>query len=103
MSGLLGKADLEADTHTDIYTVPTARITTANINLCNRTETPVTVCIALHDGVLADADYLEYDTSIPAHGVLERTGLVMSAGETITTCASADGVSVRVYGFEEDE
>jgi len=103
MSGLLGKADLEADTNTDIYTVPPGTLTTANINLCNRTDNTVTVSIALHDGVLTDADYLECDASIPAHGVLERTGLVMSAGETIITCASAAGVSVRVYGFEEDE
>jgi len=103
MSGRLGTADLEADTNTDIYTVPAARITTANINLCNRTETPVTASIALHDGVLTDADYLECDAPIPPHGVLERTGVVMSAGETIVVCVSSVGVSVRVHGFEEDE
>jgi len=103
MSGLLGRADLEADTNTDLYTVPAARLATVNINLCNRTDTPVSASIALHDGVLTDADYLECDAPIPAHGVLERTGLVMSAGETILAYASSAGVSVRVHGFEEDE
>jgi len=103
MSGRLGTADLEADTNTDVYTVPANAIATVNINVCNRTANTVTASIALHDGVLTEADYLECDAPIPAHGVLERTGLVMSAGETIVTCASAAGVSVRVHGFEEGE
>jgi len=102
MSGLLGKANLAADTNTAIYTVPADKIATANINLCNRTDSEITARIAVRNGPMTDADYLEYDTSIPAHGVLERSGIVMSAGETIVTYASTAGVSVRVHGFEEN-
>jgi len=103
MSGRLGKANLAANTNTDLYTVPADTIATANINLCNRTDSEITARIAIRNGDLGDADYLEYDTSIPAHGVLERSGMVMSAGETIVAYASAAGVSVRVHGFEENE
>jgi len=102
MSGILGKADLEAATNTDIYTVSSDTFATANINLCNRTDSAITARIAIRSGALDDADYLEYDTSIPAHGVLERSGIVLSAGETIVAYASAVGVSVRVHGFEEN-
>jgi len=102
MSGFLGKADLAATANTDLYTVPAGKITTANINLCNRTNVAITARIAIRSDALGDADYLEYDTSIPPHGVLERSGMVLSAGETIVAHASAAGVSVRVHGFEEE-
>jgi len=103
MSGRLGKADLAADTNTAVYTVPADTVATANINLCNRTDTAVTVRIAIHEDVLDEADWLEYDAPLPAYGVLERTGLALSSGETLTVHASGAGVSVRVHGFEEGE
>jgi len=105
MSGLLGKADLEADTNTDIYTVPADRIATVNISLCNRADTPHRVHIALSDHPTDTdvADYIEYDTSIPAHGILERTGIVLSAGERVVVWADDYLVSVRVHGFVENE
>jgi hypothetical protein len=100
-SGILGKAALAAGTNTNLYTVPAGKVTTANINLCNRTSASVTVRIAIRSTVQTDADYIEYDTTLPANGVLERTAIVLAAGEIITVYASADGVSARVHGFEE--
>jgi len=101
MSGRLSKANLAVNTNTELYTVPFSRITTANITLCNRTGAAIPVRIAVRSGTLNNADYIEYDTPIPAHGVLERSGIVMSAGETIVAYASAAGISIRVHGFEE--
>jgi len=103
MSGLLGKADLAADTSTDLYTVPTQTIATVNLNLCNRSADAVSVRIAVHIGTLTDADYLEYDSMIPPRGLLERTGLAMSAGETLTVRATGTGISARAHGFEENQ
>lgn len=100
-SGKLGKAALAAAADTDLYTVPAGTVATANINLCNRTTSAVTVRLAIRSAALADADYIEYDAALPANGVLERTGIALSAGETITVRASAAGVSARVHGFEE--
>ena len=100
-SGRLGSAALAAAADTDLYTVPAGTVATVNINLCNRTAGAITVRIAIRAGALADAHYIEYDTSIPANGVLERTGLAMSAGEIITVRAASAGISARAHGFEE--
>ena len=100
-SGKLGKAALAATTDTDLYTVPAGTVATANINLCNRTSAAVTVRISIRSAALADADYIEYDAKLPANGVIERTGIALSAGEIVTVRASAPGVSARVHGFEE--
>ena len=100
-SGRFGKANPAANADADVYTVPPGMVTTANVCFCNRTAAPVSVRLAVRSGPLADSDYLEYGTTIPANGILERTGIAMTAGEIITVRASAAGVSVRAHGFEE--
>lgn len=100
-SGRLGKADLTATTDVDVYTVPAGVVATANVSLCNRGTAPVTVRVAVRSGTLVDSDFIEFDSEIPPNGVLERTGIALSAGEVITCRADLSGVSVRVHGFEE--
>jgi len=100
-SGLLGKADLAATTDTSIYTVPESIVATVNINLVNRTAAAITIRLSIGAASPADEDFIEYDTSIPAYGVLERSGLVMGAAEVLVARASAVGVSIRAYGFTE--
>ncbi|MDO5609479.1 MAG: hypothetical protein Q4G62_01625 [Pseudomonadota bacterium] len=100
-SGRFGNADLQANTDVDLYTVPVGTVATANINLCNRSESPVRARIAIRSGALGSAHYLEYDALIPPNGVLGQTGVAMSPGEIITVRASAAGVSARAHGFEE--
>ena len=87
------------------YTVPASRKATVNISLCNITAAPIVVRLAHIDGAiaaLADEDYLEYGFSLPANGVLERTGITMRATHTLIASALALGVSVMVTGIEED-
>jgi len=103
MSGLLGKANLAANTDTSLYTVPADTVATVNLNLCNRSATAVSVRVAVHTDTLTNADYLEYDSLIPPRGLLERTGLAMSSGETLTVHANGEGISARTHGFEENE
>lgn len=100
-SGKLGTAALAAAVNTDLYTVPAATVATVNISLCNRTAAPIAVRVAVRTGALGDAHYIEYDASIPGNGVLERTGIAVSAGEVVTVYAAAAGISARVHGFEE--
>lgn len=103
--GRLAAADLAATTDTSVYSVPAARKATVTISICNRNATAVTVRLAHIDGAIgdvADADYLEYGTSIPANGVLERTAMTMTATHTLLGYASGTGVSVVVFGIEED-
>ena len=100
-SGKLGTAALAAAVTTDLYTVPMAAVATVNLNLCNRTAAAIAVRVAVRSGALAEDHYIEYDAKVPANGVLERTGIVMSAGEVLTVRAAAAGISVRAHGFEE--
>lgn len=100
-SGRLGKADLAAATDTDLYTVPAGTVATANVSFCNRTGAPIRVRLAVRNGALTNADYLEFDAEVPANGVLERTAIACEAGEIITARASAVGVSAVVRGWEE--
>lgn len=100
-SGRLGKASIAANTDADVYTVPAGIVAAANVNICNTGAAAVKVRLAIRSGALAAADYIEHDADVPAGGVLERTGLALTAGETVVVRASASGVSVRVHGFEE--
>ena len=101
-SGRFGKANLPANADTDLYTCPPGKNATATVAFCNRTAAPIKVRLAVRAAAIADSDYLEYETEIPANGVLERNQIALTAGEIITVRANAAGVSVRAHGFEED-
>jgi hypothetical protein len=103
-SGRLGAEDLLAATNTLIYTGPTDTIATVSVNICNRNSDIVAIRLAVLDGAigtLANEDYIEYDTDLNANGVLERTGLVIAATQTIVAYSDTANVSVQVYGWEE--
>lgn len=100
-TGILGTADLALTTNTALYVVPADTFTVANLTLCNRGATTVTVRVALSaTGTPSNSEYIEYDVEIPAKGVLERTGLVLDATKNIVVYASATGVSAVTYGIE---
>nr|WP_288359413.1 hypothetical protein [uncultured Pseudomonas sp.] len=101
-SGLLGKASLAANTDTVLYTAPAGTVTTTTVNFCNTTSAAINVRLAVTSAAaVAAADYLEYDFSLPANGVLERTGIVLSPAEVLFARASSAGVTVQARGFEE--
>lgn len=98
----LGTAAPAAATNTTVYTVPTAKSVVANMNVCNTTATPITINIAISaTAAPTTGEYIEYGVSIPANGVLERTALIMEAGENVVVYASTVGLAVRIYGIEE--
>ena len=101
-SGTLGQADLVAITNTAVYTVPAGKVASFNVNVLNRTASNVTVRMAISaTNSPANSEFLEYEATVPANGVMERTGLVASAGKNLIVYASSTGVSVNVFGFEE--
>jgi hypothetical protein len=100
-SGILGTADLPANTNTVVYTCPANTFTVATLSLCNRSTATVTVRVALAtSGTPGVSEYIEYDVEIGAKGVLERSSLVLDATKTIVVEASAISVSAVVYGIE---
>jgi len=106
-SGILGSVYIDGTTNavnTDVtvYTVPASMLTSCNVNVCNQTGSAVNVYLAVTNGASpASADWIEYKTSVPAYGVLERTGLVLQAGAKVFIRSEQTGVSCVVTGIEE--
>lgn len=100
-TGLLGQAALAATTNTTVYTVPATTFTVFSVSVLNRGTTAVAIRIALAaTATPTNAEYIEYDVTIGANGVLERTGLMMDAGKRLVVYASNANVSVSAFGIE---
>jgi hypothetical protein len=100
-TGRLGVADLSAATNTTLYTVPANTFSVVTLSVVNRSASAVTIRIAMSSSATpADSEYLEYDTSLSAKGVLERTGVVIDAGKLLVVRSSAASVNAVVYGIE---
>jgi hypothetical protein len=97
-TGKIGSADLAANTDTLLGTADENMV--ANVCLVNRGASAVKVRVAVGVGASpANADYLEYDASVPANGVLERTGLAVSTGEKLWVRSDTAAVSARAHGL----
>ncbi|MCP4343300.1 MAG: hypothetical protein GY799_31600, partial [Desulfobulbaceae bacterium] len=96
--------DLNATTNTTVYTVPASTVSVVNVNICNRNASSIVVRLAHLNGAigtLGNEDYIEYDETIGANGILERTGIAMAATHTIMAYSDTANVSVQVWGLEE--
>jgi hypothetical protein len=81
--------------------VPVDTFAVVTVSICNRGASPCTVQLAICDTATPGTDeYLEFDTSLSAKGVLERTGVVIDAGKLLVVRSSATSVNAVVYGIE---
>lgn len=100
-TGRLGAEDVSATTNTTVYTCPADTYAVVAVNLCNRGTSTAAIRVAVADtDIPSAAEYIEYDADIFANNVLERTGIVLSAGQRIVAFSSAANVSVVVVGIE---
>jgi hypothetical protein len=91
-TGRLGASDLSSGALTSVYTTP---------NLCNRGNQATSIRIAVADLATPTAgEYIEYDTEVLSKGVLERTGIVLAAGQIIVCYASGPNISAVAMGIE---
>lgn len=100
-TGRLGTANLVAGTLTTLYTVPTDTFAVISVSFVNRGNTLLTVRLAAAaTDTPTDDEFLEFDTELFGKGVLERTGIILGAGQKIVARASAAGVSAVAFGIE---
>lgn len=102
-SGKLGIAQLSAGADTIVYTVPAGNLAVVNFNMVNlsaTTDAYVTVSIS-EDSSPSAGEYIEYSARLNPSGVLERTGIAMSAGEKLIFNSDINNVNIRVHGIEE--
>jgi len=100
-TGRLGVADLAAATNTTLYTVPASTFSVVTVSVCNRGASAATIQLAVSSSSTpALSEYLEFDVSLAAKGVLERTGIVLDAGKLLVVRSSAISVNAVVYGIE---
>jgi len=102
-SGILGQAALSASTNTTVYTVPASTHAVVNISVVNRSSAAAAaVRLALSTtGSPGNAEWIEYDVSVPKNGVLERTAISLNASKNIVAYTAGSDVSVSVYGIEQ--
>lgn len=88
--------------NTSLYYVPANTYSVFNVSFTNTSTNPVTIRLGLATSASpTTTDWIEYDTTIVAKGVFERTGLVLQAGMYVVGLASTGSVvNATVYGIE---
>jgi len=103
-TGRLGTANITTTGATTAYTVPAATFSVVSVNIVNRSSSAAALIrMAVSSSGTPGADeWIEFDSSLVANGVLERTGIVMDTGKLIVvqTPTSTPTLSVVVYGIE---
>lgn len=104
-TGRLGTANITtASTNTTVYTVPASTFSVVSVNIVNRSSSATAqIRLAVSSSATPTIDeWIEYDSSLVANGVLERTGIVVDAGKlvVVNTPTASPTLSVMVYGIE---
>jgi hypothetical protein len=100
-TGRLGANDLASGTDATVYTCPTDTYTVASVSFVNRGSGPTTLRLAIADlDTPTNGEYLEWETELLPKNVLERTGLMLGAGQKIVVRSSQANVSCVAFGIE---
>lgn len=103
-TGRLSTANITSTSASTVYTVPAATFSVVSVNIVNRSSSAAALIrLAVATSASPNADeWIEFDSSLVANGVLERTGIVVKTGELIViqTTTATPTLSVVVYGIE---
>ena len=103
-TGRLGTANITTTAATTVYTVPASTFSVVSVNIVNRSSSAaalIRLAVSATSTPAAD-EWIEFDSSLVANGVLERTGIVVDAGKLIVvqTTTATPSLSVVAYGIE---
>lgn len=100
--GRLGTARLAANTDTVVYTVPSGMQASISVNAVNMgaSDAILKIAISLSDTVSA-GDYIEMSTLEANGDIVERSAIILSAGERVIVNSTMGNIDIRVHGVEE--
>ena len=100
-TGRLGAEELLVDTDTTLYQCPSDQFAIVTANICNKGTEPALISVAVCTLETPDpAEFLEFETSLLPHNILERTSIMMSADQYLVVKSDSLNVSAVAYGFE---
>jgi hypothetical protein len=104
-SGTYARVALNASGNTVIVpAIAAGNTAVVTVNVVNTGTTPAVIRLAItstaNTPAANNSEYFEFNTAIAAFGVLERTGIVLSSGLSITAFANTTGVVAQTYGLE---
>ena len=93
---------LAANTDTTIFQPGPGVAGSYTVSLANRTSAAINVRLGLSASGTVDwtTDSLEFDVSLPANGVIERSGIAVGNPNALHARASATGVTFVVFGAD---
>jgi len=101
--GRLAKSNPIADTITTVYTCPAGFFSVITVSLLNYTDSATTFKLSVVETANASpivSDFLEYDTVLSSKNIIERSGIVLGAGQKIVVSSPTSGCIINVYGIE---
>jgi hypothetical protein len=104
-TGRLGTANITSTANTTVYgPVAAATFAVVSVNIVNRSSSATALIkVAVSSSATPGLDeWIEFESSLVANGVLERTGIVIAATQYIVvqTPTATPSLSVVVYGIE---
>jgi len=108
----LTAGNIAAGSGTLLYTVPTGYYGVYNVSFTNTASASQTIRMYIGASTTSlpiASEIFEYQTTIVANGVFERTGIVIDAGKNIVVSSTGGsggagtatgGVTVNIYGIE---
>ena len=100
MNGLLGSYNLRQEVIQSVYVCDTLKGAVVSLNICNRNNTSALIYVAVTDALntILPSEWVEYGTEIGPKGVLERSGIVIGAGQYLTVKSNTNNVTATCWG-----
>lgn len=90
-SGILATVDMSAGVDTLIYKMPSGMARRVTVNICNKNSSDVLIRLT------AAGINLEYDTTIRANGVLEKTEIALGGEQSLRGYSNSANVHFAVW------